>query len=339
MKFLLYLTWQGECYMTQNHIGSAYYYGVKGLIVPRETPNSIEQIINKYINGIGQYTEQLEDYFTRKDKNGFIQTLEIIQDLLQSVYAKQSASYASALIDAANNHKMDFCRSLLQQAIADFLLLSIEMQKAHTSHVKRHKNVEKNEEIARNLAAISRLIAIGNYEKAESMAYDLKDMDDTFVKLISMCKDRQYEMAKKMADTMEKEHISLIRVGGMSETRKTVLAVDDRPEILANVNAALLSHYKVLGAPNGKLALELMTRHKIDLFYLDIDMPEMDGFELAERIRSDSAYTKTPIILLTGNASRENITRGIHIGIEDFIVKPSSHVNLLVKARKYMDEQ
>jgi len=94
----------------------------------------------------------------------------------------------------------------------------------------------------------------------------------------------------------------------------------------------------VLGAPGGKIALEIMSRQKIDLFYLDIEMPEMDGFELAGRIRADNTYKNTPIIFLTGNASRENIARGIRLGISDFIVKPSNHVNLLVKARMYMDD-
>jgi CheY-like chemotaxis protein len=63
----------------------------------------------------------------------------------------------------------------------------------------------------------------------------------------------------------------------------------------------------------------------------------MDGFELTQRIRANPKYAKTPIIFLTSNAGRERIARGIALGIDDFIVKPSNHINLLVKARKYMD--
>jgi CheY-like chemotaxis protein len=331
-----------ELSVAQKNIGGAYCYRVKGLFVPYETPPSIDQDINNYIGKIGQYTERLEDSFNRKDKNGFIHVLEKIIDILQAVYAKQGVSYANALMDAAKNRNLEYCERLLQQAIADFLLLSIEMQKAqklNTSHAMKYRDVEKNEEIARGLAAVSRSIASGNYERAESMASDLTNLDNTFVKLVSMCKAQQYGRAKELADTMEKEHIGLIQRGGIGKVSKTVLAVDDRPEILANVSAALRGHYKVIGAPGGKMALELMKRYKIDLFYLDIDMPEMDGFELTGRIRADSLYAKTPIIFLTGNASKEHIARAICLGIDDFIVKPSNHVNLLVKARKYMDEQ
>ena len=320
---------------------SSYCYRVKGLFVPFQTPMSIEKDIDDYISRIELYTERLEDSFNRKDTKTFIDTLETIQSMLQSVYAKQCVSYINALINAANTRGIAYCQRLLQQAIADLLLLSIEMQKAQmigTSQPIKYKQVEKNEEIVRGLSAIKRMIDIRDYEKAQSLALDMQKTDGAFVKLHNILKTGQYGKAGELADTVEKEHIELIQRKSTAKTLKTVMAVDDRPEILSNVNAALRGHYKVLGAPGGKQALEIMTRQKIDLFYLDIEMPEMDGFELARRIRADSKYADTPILFLTGNASRENIEKGISIGISDFIVKPSNHVNLLVKARKYMDE-
>ena len=327
--------------MAEKNNQGAYCYRVKGLFVPFQTPDTIDRDINQYISKIGQYTERLEDAFNRGDSGGFIGTLETIQAMLQSVYAKQCMSYTSALIDAATNRGLEYCQRLLQQAIADLLLLSIEMQKAQkigTSPALKYKQVEKNEEITRGLSAIERMISARDYERAQTMALDMKGMDDVFPKLADMIRSRQYDKARELASTMEKEHIALIQRASAAKTMKTVLAVDDRPDILSNVNAALRGHYKVLGAPGGKIALEIMARQKIDLFYLDIDMPEMNGFELARHIRADSAYARTPILFLTGNASRENINRGIDLGISDFIVKPSNHVNLLVKARIYMDD-
>ena len=327
--------------MSQKIDSGAYCYRVKGLFVPFKAPESIEKDIDNYISKIGQSTELLEDSFNRKDTNRFISTLEMIQAMLQAVFAKQCISYINALIDAAKTRGIDHCQRLLQQAIADLLLLSIEMQKAQmigTSQAIKYKQVEKNEEIARSLSAIKRMLSIHDYEKAQSLAFDMKSMDSAFVKLTEMLQAKQYDRAQELADTMEKEHIGLIQQKSTAQVMKTVMAVDDRPEILSNVNAALRGHYKVLGAPGGKIALEIMSRQKIDLFYLDIEMPEMDGFELAGRIRADNTYKNTPIIFLTGNASRENIARGIRLGISDFIVKPSNHVNLLVKARMYMDD-
>ena len=323
------------------HVDS-YCYRVKGLFVPYQTPESIEKKIDNYISKIGQYTEHLEDCFNRRDTDGFIKALETILVMLQDVYAKQCLSYINTLITGAKNRGLDYNQRLMQQAIADLLLLSIDMQKAQilgTSHAVKYKSVEKNEEIIQGLSAIKRMAAIGDYEKAQNLASDIKDKDGAFAKLADMFKTRQYDKALELADAREKEHIGLIQKTGAAKTMKTILAVDDRPEILANVSAALRGHFRVLGAPGGKMALDIIAHQKIDLFYLDIEMPEMDGLELAKRIRSNQAHAKTPIIFLTSNATRENIARGIQLGISDFIVKPSNHINLLVKARMYMDER
>ena len=326
---------------SRKNISDAYCYRVRGLFVPYETPKTIDSDINNYINRIQQHTARLDDCFNRRDKEGFISVLEQIAGLLRSVYAKQALSYTTTLLDSAKDRGMDYCQLLLQQAIADFLLLSIEMQRAQKldiGHMLKYRNIEKNEEIVRNIAAIGRMLSVGDYKGAQSMASELADTEASFAKLSSMLNAREYDRAKQLAETIEKEHTGFIRKGSMVKPVKTVLAVDDRPEILNNVSAALRSHYKVLGAPDGNMALQVMDRYKIDLFYLDIDMPGIDGFELASRIRASAKYAKTPIIFLTSNSSRENIDKAIALGSDDFIVKPSNHVNLLVKARKYMDD-
>ena len=325
----------------QKNKSDSYCYRIRGLFIPYETPADIERNINNYINQIQQQTERLDESYNRDDKETFIKTLETIAEMLKAVHAKQALSYATTLLDAAKTRGIKYSRLLLQQAIADFLLLSIEMQKAQklgAPQALKYRNIEKNEEIARNLAAIGRMINARDYKNAESMASDLKETEITFAKLHTMLKDGNYERAAQLADTIEKEHIGYIQKSGPAKGSKTILAVDDRPEILNNVNAALRNHYKVLGAPSGKMALQIMDRYKIDLFYLDIDMPEMDGFELAKLIRTSGKYSKTPIIFLTTKSSRENIEKAISLGSDDFIVKPSNHVNLLVKARKYMDD-
>jgi PleD family two-component response regulator len=227
----------------------------------------------------------------------------------------------------------------MQQAIADFLLLSIELQKAQkvaTPHALKYKSVEINEETARSLSSIGRLINAGDYAKAQSMATELKDTDDSFAKLSKMLASHEYERAKDLASIMEKEHIGVIRKMDAVST-KTVLAVDDMPQILSIVNTALKNHYKVLGAPNGEIALDIMAQNNIDLFFVDIDMPVMDGFELTGRIRADVRYKETPILFLTGNSSRENIEKALRLGSNDFIIKPAYDVTLLAKARKYLD--
>jgi len=327
--------------MTRRNIAGAYCYRVKGLFVPYNMPETIDRDINNYISNIDQYAKRLDECFSRKDISGFITVLETIQASLQAVYAMHCLSYTSALIHAAKTHSLDYCQRLLQQAIADLLLLSIEMQKAQAlsaAPATRYKQIERNEENARCFAAVDRLIDARDYEKALSVASGMTDMDDAFAVLADMIKTRQYDRAQYLANTMEKEHIGLIQNKRVGAAHKTVLAVDDRPDVLTNVSAALRGHFRVLGAQDGASALRVMQSQRVDLFILDIEMPGMDGFELARRIRADSSYAATPIVFLTANATRENITKGINLGVSDFIVKPSNHVNLLVKARQYTDD-
>jgi CheY-like chemotaxis protein len=85
----------------------------------------------------------------------------------------------------------------------------------------------------------------------------------------------------------------------------------------------LKKHYQVIAVPSGKAALAVIITQKPNLFILDIDMPDMDGYELARRIRSNSNFTNTPLIFLTGNSSREHITKAMEVGCNDFIVKPA----------------
>ena len=326
--------------MAQKNLTASYKYRVKGLFIPEETP-CLDQGFGKYIDSIEQYTEDLEECFDCKDTAGFMKVLETILDMLRALYAHRCVSYAAALVDAAKKRGLDDCRQLIKQTIADFLLLSIEMQKAQKLEILprfEYGSIEKTEDNAQNLAAISRLISIGDYERAESMAYCLTDTADTFVELTQLFKAHQYHKAKELADTMETKYIEIIRTVNTSKSDTAVLAVDDRPEILANVSAALRGHYKVFGAPNGKIALDIIKLKQIGLFFVDINMPVMDGFELTRQIRADSVYNNTPIILLTATASKANVSRGIELGVNDFIIKPSDHLRLLAKARMYIDE-
>ena len=92
----------------------------------------------------------------------------------------------------------------------------------------------------------------------------------------------------------------------------------------------------MFGAPSGSAALEVMRQNRIDLFFLDIDMPGMNGFELTDKIRASENHARTPIIFFTAHSSRANIKKSMELGIRDFIVKPSFFETLQVKANKYL---
>ncbi|MBF0162066.1 MAG: hybrid sensor histidine kinase/response regulator [Magnetococcales bacterium] len=107
--------------------------------------------------------------------------------------------------------------------------------------------------------------------------------------------------------------------------RSTILVVDDSPENLAILKRVLGERYSVRPAINGKVALKAaMVEPLPDLILLDIMMPEMDGFEVCERLKEDPLSREIPIIFITAKDQVEDETRGLKAGAVDYISKPFS---------------
>lgn len=103
---------------------------------------------------------------------------------------------------------------------------------------------------------------------------------------------------------------------------KTILAVDDNPAGLRQIAALLGGDYDVLYAKSGALALQICEKEKPDLILLDVEMPEMNGFETIDRLKGDPALSRIPVIFLTGSRDEETEIRALKSGAMDFIVKP-----------------
>lgn len=101
----------------------------------------------------------------------------------------------------------------------------------------------------------------------------------------------------------------------------TILCVDDIEDNLRTVLGILESH-DVIPCTSGKQALEIMREESIDLILLDIMMPEMNGFEVAQRIRENPLYKDIPIIFLTAKNDEDSIEKAYDIGGHDYVTKP-----------------
>jgi len=114
-----------------------------------------------------------------------------------------------------------------------------------------------------------------------------------------------------------------------------ILAVDDTAFFLTILKKILQdSRYNLTCVSSGRDALKYLEKHKPDMFLLDIEMPGMDGYELATKIK-ESGHT-APIIFLTGNAKKEYLAKAVKSGAADFIIKPINKDVLLDKIRKYL---
>ncbi|HEX7503119.1 MAG TPA: response regulator [Acidobacteriota bacterium] len=120
----------------------------------------------------------------------------------------------------------------------------------------------------------------------------------------------------------------------MNSFNPIILCVDDEPVNLKLYDAFLQPQgYEVLHAGNGRQALEMIQRQKIDLVLLDVMMPEMNGYEVCFSIKNDPERANIPVIMVTSlHQSKERI-KGIEAGAEDFISKPIDQGEVLARIR------
>ena len=117
-----------------------------------------------------------------------------------------------------------------------------------------------------------------------------------------------------------------------------ILVVDDTPENLEIVGRTLEeSHFDVYVAHSGQTALELLGKVSVDLVLLDVMMPEMDGFETCQAIKSDPAQRDTPVIFMTAKVDVESVIRGFKLGAADYIRKPFNLLELLARVQTQIE--
>src|SRR5438874_8223605 len=131
-----------------------------------------------------------------------------------------------------------------------------------------------------------------------------------------MTKNRDRNMSTPLVGPQTQRHPTV-------ERRVKILLVDDTPENLVSLEAALegLNQELVL-AHSGKQALLQLLEHDFAAILLDVKMPDMDGFETAELVRSRERSRHTPILFLTGYKNEEHLFRGYNLGAVDFLFKP-----------------
>ncbi len=111
----------------------------------------------------------------------------------------------------------------------------------------------------------------------------------------------------------------------------TVLVVDDNADLRDYLCKLLRNQYQVLTASNGREALQVIEQTPPDLVLADVMMPEMDGFALLAALRAAPALSGIPMILLTAHADEGAAMEGLRAGANDYLVKPFSPRELLVR--------
>jgi len=117
----------------------------------------------------------------------------------------------------------------------------------------------------------------------------------------------------------------------------TILLVDDEERLLSTTKKLFDKiGIEALTANSGREALEVLQSREVDVIFLDIKMPGMDGIETLQRIKK--RHPLTEVIILTGHATMETAVEGLKLGAQDYLIKPVSMKNFLKKAEEAFEK-
>jgi DNA-binding response OmpR family regulator len=118
---------------------------------------------------------------------------------------------------------------------------------------------------------------------------------------------------------------------------KKILIVDDDPSIIVALQFLMEQNgYQTLVAFSGEEAMETITEYRPDLILLDIMLPVVDGFEVCQRVRENPEWSNIRIVLVTALGSDVNVTKGLSLGADAYIIKPFSNAEILAKVKELL---
>lgn len=131
----------------------------------------------------------------------------------------------------------------------------------------------------------------------------------------------------------------------LAEHEEIILIVEDNKDVRRFIREQLESDYKILEAGNGLEGIAMSQRTIPNLIITDLMMPEMDGYQFSQKIRSDEKTSHIPIIMLTAKAGLDPKIEGLEIGIDAYLTKPfhvkelQTRVKILIQQRKKLKKQ
>lgn len=132
--------------------------------------------------------------------------------------------------------------------------------------------------------------------------------------------------ADKMVEAIELPNQSI-----QSNTRNSLLIIEDNPEVVAYIRTFLENNYEIIVAENGEIGIQKAIEQIPDIIISDVMMPVMDGFAVTEFLKNDERTSHIPIVLLTAKADAESRLIGLTRGADAYLAKPFDKKELLVR--------
>jgi signal transduction histidine kinase len=121
-----------------------------------------------------------------------------------------------------------------------------------------------------------------------------------------------------------------------SAPEATILLAEDDPALSHQITSILSERYRVLAAPDGKVALELAREHLPDILVTDLEMPEMNGIELTRQFLALQGTALAPVLIVSAHAGLGERLAGFEAGAVDYVLKPFSAEELLARIRNQL---
>jgi CheY-like chemotaxis protein len=122
-------------------------------------------------------------------------------------------------------------------------------------------------------------------------------------------------------------------------SNKNILIIDD-----SNTNLVLLESlfrrngYRVFSAINGREGLDLLKKNIPDLIFLDLKMPEIDGFEFMRLLKKNTDWANIPVVILSAISDKETIIQSIEMGVVDYLTKPLEIEKVISLTKSILNE-
>ncbi len=159
----------------------------------------------------------------------------------------------------------------------------------------------------------------------------IKEVRAETVALLSSIDDQSLQEALKNTVTHYSERFKV--------DRPVLLITEDHPEMRDFIAKTLAPYFEIRKAENGKVALDVLKRERIDIVISDVMMPVMDGFELLEEIKKDEALHQVSLIMLTARADHEDKLYALTLGIDDYLTKPFNASEFLARIKNILDNR
>lgn len=123
----------------------------------------------------------------------------------------------------------------------------------------------------------------------------------------------------------------------MVNIKRSILIVEDEPMMRSFLKRTLSTDYQVITEENGKFALDWLYKGNLpDMIIVDLQMPEMDGFDLVEYIRRSGFFNRLPIIVLSSRDSVDDRLKCFELGANDYLIKPFNPKELKYRINNLM---